>query len=73
MAFALRDVMEATSISDAISRATQYPSVYGYNIMISSLFERITVNVEAVSSRNSLLNIRSNFFGKQLTKIKESY
>lgn len=54
MAFALRDVMHAKNASDALQRLTAYPEVFGYNVVISSLFERIAMNVEAVLEQTAV-------------------
>jgi len=44
--FVLRDMLEATSLSDAIYRLTRYPVFTGYSVNIGSLNDRTLVNIE---------------------------
>jgi len=44
--FVLRDMLEATSLSDAVYRLTRYPVFTGYSANIGSLHEKTLVNVE---------------------------
>ncbi|KAH3744680.1 hypothetical protein Pelo_13922 [Pelomyxa schiedti] len=67
MGFVMREVLKSTSLDQAISRATQYNSFYGFNAVISSLCDKRTAIVEAIVDKAAVVSLA------QPTAVNASY